>query len=169
MQNSLSFLTQVVTIALIAILIRSLTRAKGAPLPKTRNGTSVYRIKWQWRLFGLTAGLCCVAGLAWSWYDLHHPDGLITGLTVTFTAASIWLASGSITTNQAGITKKGLWRSLFFQWKDITEVRLHKKQGGAIELRSGAQKLVIDSRFNAFQHLLNEIEDHTQEKRRKDG
>jgi len=55
-----------------------------------------------------------------------------------------------------------LWRSLSFQWQDITEVRLHKKQGGAIELRSGAQKLVIDSRFDAFQHLLNEIEKHTQ-------
>jgi len=39
---------------------------------------------------------------------------------------------------------------------------VHKKQGGAIELRSGSQKLVIDSRFDAFQHLLNEIEDRTQ-------
>ena len=39
---------------------------------------------------------------------------------------------------------------------------MHKKRGEAIELRAGSEKIIIDSRFVAFQHLLNEIEDHTQ-------
>ena len=98
----------------------------------------------------------------WSWRDHHaRPDGVLIAITVAFVAAGIWLARGSVTTDQNGITKRGLWYSRSFQWKEITEVRLHKKQGGAIELRFGARKLIIDSRFDAFQHLLNEIEDRT--------
>jgi hypothetical protein len=79
-----------------------------------------------------------------------------------FALLAFWLAiSGSVTTDQNSITKKGLWRSHSFRWGDITEIRLHNKQGEAIELRAGSQKLMIDSRFVAFQHLLTEIEDHT--------
>jgi hypothetical protein len=74
--------------------------------------------------------------------------------TVTLIAAATrWLATakgsdfpenlsittGSVTTDQAGITKKGLWRNYSLQWKEIIEIRLHKKQGGAIELRAGPE------------------------------
>lgn len=73
----------------------------------------------------------------------------------------LWLAVGSVTINQIGITKSFPWYPRSFKWKDITEIRLHKKQGGAIELRSGPQKLIVDFRFNAFHNLLNEIKDRT--------
>jgi hypothetical protein len=164
MGNSLlSVIGSIATVALIAVATRWLSSAKGSPLPKTRDGASVYGIKWQWRAVGLVGAVFWIIVSIWSWHDQHtRPDGVLIGITVAFVAAGLWLASGSITTNQTGITKKGLWHSHSFLWKDITEVRLRKKQGGAIELRSGAQKLVIDSRFDAFQHLLNEIEDHTQ-------
>ncbi len=164
MGNSLlSVIGSIATVALIAVATRWLSGARGSQLPKTRDGASVYGIKWQWRAVGLLGAVFWVIVSIWSWHDQHaRPDGVLLGITVVFVVAGLWLASGSITTNQTGITKKGLWHSLSFQWKDITEVRLHKKQGGAIELRSGPQKLVIDSRFDAFQHLLNEIEDHTQ-------
>jgi hypothetical protein len=71
------------------------------------------------------------------------------------------MASGSVRTNRTGITKKVLWHSRSLRWNEITEVLLRKKDIGAIELRAGSRKLIIESRFNAFQHLLNEIKDQT--------
>jgi len=158
----LSVVGSIATVALIVIATRWLSGAKGSQLPKTRDGASVYGIKWQWQTVGLVGGVFWVVVSIWSWRDHHaRPDGVLIAITVAFVAAGIWLARGSVTTDQNGITKRGLWYSRSFQWKEITEVRLHKKQGGAIELRFGARKLIIDSRFDAFQHLLNEIEDRT--------
>ncbi len=98
----------------------------------------------------------------WSWHDLLHPDTVLISMAVAFILESFWLASGSVSTNANGITKRVLWRSHFLRWADITEVRMHKKRGDAIELRAGSQIIMIDSRFAAFQHLLNEVERHTQ-------
>lgn len=162
MQNSISFILQVATVALIVIATRWLFRAKGAELPKTRHGKSVYGIKWQWRALGFAGAAFWIVVSIWSSHDLHsRPDGVLIAITAVFVTVGLWLASGSVITNQSGITKRVLWRSCSLRWDDITEIRLHKKQGEAIELRAGLQKLVIDSRFDAFQHLLNEIEDHT--------
>jgi hypothetical protein len=86
----------------------------------------------------------------------------MVSIAILFSLGSLSLAIGSISTNASGITKRVLWSSCFFRWGDITEVRMHKKRGAAIELRAGSQKMVIDSRFVPFQHLLNEIEGHTQ-------
>ncbi len=158
----LSIVGSIATVALIAIATRWVSGAKGSQLPKTRDGASIYGIKWQWRAVGFAGGLFAVVMSVWSWHDLHCPEWGLIAISVTFLILSVWLASGSVTTNQSGITKSGLWYSRSFQWKEITEVRLHKKQGGAIELRSGARKLIVDTRFNAFQHLLTEIEDRTQ-------
>ncbi len=162
MQNSASFILQVAIVALIVIATRWLFGAKGAQLPRTRDGTSIYGIKRQWRAVGLAGGVFAIVLSMWSWHDMHRPEWVLIAISVTFVILALWLASGSVTTNQTGITKRVLWYSRSFQWKDITEIRVHKKQGVAIELRSGSQKLVIDSRFDAFQHLLNEIEDRTQ-------
>jgi hypothetical protein len=162
MQKSISFIVQVATVALIVIASRWLFSARGAALPRTHDGSSIYGIKWQWRVVGLAGGAFWVIVSIWSWHDRHsRPDGVLIAITLVFLTVGLWLASGSVTTNQTGITKRVLWRSRFFPWKDITELRVHKRQGGAIELRAGSEKLIIDSRFVGFQHLLNEIEDHT--------
>ena len=140
MGNSLlTVIGSIATVALIAIATRWLSGATGSPLPKTRDDTSVYAVKWQWRAVGLVGAVFWIIVSIWSWHDQHtRPDGVLIGITVAFVTAGLWLAIGSVTTNQTGITKKGLWHTRYFQWKDITEIRLHKKQGGAIELRSGA-------------------------------
>ncbi|NDQ57056.1 MAG: hypothetical protein GZ088_08285 [Acidipila sp.] len=161
MQNSLSFILQVATVSLTVIATRWIFSAKGAQLPRTRDGASLYGVKWQWRAFGFAGGAFAVVISVWSWHDLHRPEWSLIAFSVTLLILSLWLASGLVTTNQSGITKRGIWYSRSFQWKEITEIRLHKKQGGAIELRSGSLKLIIDCRFNAFQHLLNEIENRT--------
>ena len=152
-----------ITVALIAVATRWLATAKGSDRPETRDGINLYRIKWQWRAAGFVGVVFWIAICILESRDFHsRPRGVSIGITVVFLAAGLWIATGSVTTDQTGITKKGLWRNYSFQWKEITEIRLHRKQGGAIELRAGAQKLVMDSRLNAFRHLLNEIEDRTQ-------
>jgi hypothetical protein len=161
-RSFLSVVGSIATVALIAVATRWLSSAEGEQFPKALGGASVYGIKWQWRAIGLVGGIFWAALSIWSWFDRYSsPDGLLIAISLVFVMAGLWLASGSVITNQVGITKRSLWHSRSFQWKDITEIRVYKKQGGAIELRSGSRKLVIDSRFDAFQHLLSEIENHT--------
>lgn len=159
----LSAVGSVATVALIVIVTRWLSGAKGAQIPKTRDDTTVYGIKWQWRTVGLGGAIFWIVVSIWSWHDLHsRPDRVLIAITVMFVTIGLWLASGSVITNRTGITRRGLWLSRSFQWREITEIQLRKKQAESIELRSGSRKLTIDSRFVAFQHLLNEIEHQTQ-------
>jgi hypothetical protein len=158
----LSIIGSIVTVAVIVIATRWLSASEGAEFPRARDGTSTYGIKWQWRTVGLVGGVFWVALSIWSWHDLSRPNGVLIAIAFVFVSLGLGLATGSVTTDQTGITKRTLWSSRSLQWKSITEIRLHKSHGGAIELRSGSQKLVIDSRFDAIRHLANEIENHTQ-------
>lgn len=168
-QNSSSFFAQVATVALTAAALGWLYRAKGAALPKTDDGRNAYGIKIQFRAVGIIGGAFFTVLLVWSWLDLHRPEIVFIAMTLVFSAMGLWLGSGAVITDQAGITKRVLWYSRSFRWGDITEIRLPKKQAGGIELHAGSQKLVIDFRFNALRHLLEEIEDHTGLKATKDG
>jgi hypothetical protein len=159
----LSIVGSAATIALIAAATRWLVKAKGRAVPRIREGNSEYGIKWQWRVLGLVGAFFWVALLIWIWRDLHSRPGPVEiEIAVLFVAVGVWLANGSVSTNDTGITKRSLWSSSSFQWKEITEVRLHKRDGGAIEVRSDVRKIVIDTRFEASQYLLNEIKIHTQ-------
>ena len=142
--------------------MRWLFRAKGPPVPGSRGDTNFYTIKWQWRAVGIVSAVFFIALASWGWHTPpSRQDEIFAGISILFVANGWWLASGSVTTNQSGITRKGFWHSRTFSWGDITEIRVHKKQGGAIELRAGSQKLVVDFRVIAFEHLLREIEDRT--------
>lgn len=152
-----SFIVSVATVALIVFSTRWIFGATGALLPITHNGSSLYRLKWQWPALGYAGVAFCVAMSIWSWRDLHSPDWTLIIFSVIFALMGLWLGSGAVTTNQSGITKKVLWHSRSFRWDEVTEIRLHKNDGGAIDLRAGGQKLIIDVRFVARQHLLTEI------------
>jgi hypothetical protein len=162
MGNSfVSVIGQVATVALIVIATRWIVGAKGADSPRTRDGASVYATKWQWRAIATVAGAFSIVVLIGSWRDRHSPPWTFIIMSIVFVLMGLWFASGTVTTNQSAITKRIFWHSQSFRWGDITELRLHTKQGGAIELRAGRQKIVIDSRFIAFQHLLKEIQGQT--------
>ena len=70
----------------------------------------------------------------------YHVEWEMAATAIVFFVLGVWLASGSVSTTQTSITKRVLWRSLSFRWDQITEVRLHKKDGGAIELRGRSTK-----------------------------
>ena len=152
-----SVLASVATVALIVVATRWVVGARGVLLPITRNGSSLYRLKWQWPALGFAGVAFWVVISIWSSRDLHSPDWTSIIFSVVFALIGLWLGSGAVTTNQSGITKRALWHSRSFRWDEVTEIRLHKNDGGAIDLRAGSQKLVIDVRFVARQHLLTEI------------
>lgn len=163
MTNSMvSILSSAATIVLIVVITRWLSSAQGAQSPRTKGDLNVYGIKWPLKALAVIAVVFCVVLSFWFWRDGHHPDWTMIGITALFVTIGFPLGTGSVETNQAGIRKVGVWRSRFFRWSEITEIRLHTKQGGAIELRADSRKLIVDSRFIAFQHLLKEIEDRTQ-------
>ena len=154
-----------VIVALIVIVTRWVVGAKGAQLPRIRAATNVYAIKWQWRAIGLAGGLfSAFIAVKLFPYDLARAAGWVALIALSAMALlGLWMAIGmSVTTDEIGLTLKTLWNSTSIRWDDITEIRLHKRDGGAIELRAGPQKLIIDVRFVARQHLLNEIIAHTQ-------
>jgi len=154
MQDAIRLISQAATMALIVVATRWLFNTKGASLPTVRKGASVYVIKRQWRAIGLAGAIFFVVLAIWSWHDEHRPDWAMIGMAITVSAAGLWLASGSVITDRSAITRKALWRSRTVHWSKITEIRLHKKGGGGIELRAGSEKLVIDFRIVAFEHLL---------------
>jgi hypothetical protein len=155
------FIGQVATVILIVVATRWIYSAKGADFPRSHDGVSVYGIKWQWRAISFAGGAFWAALSVWSSHDRRSPYWIFIIISLVFVSMGLWIASGAVTTDQRGITKKVLWYSQSYRWGDITELRLHTKQGGAIELRAGPRKLIIDSRFIAFRHLLNEIEGQT--------
>lgn len=161
MLDSASFIGQVATVALIAIGTRWVINAKGAQFPKTSGETSIYGIKWPWRAVGFVSGAFWVVILVWSRHDLRHLDVKLILVPAVFVIGGLWLGIGSVSTDEVGITKRFLWKERSFRWNDISEIRFHKKKG-AIELRAGSKKLVIDYRIVAFEHLLREIEERTQ-------
>jgi hypothetical protein len=159
-----SVIGQAVTVALIVIVTRWIVGAKGAQLPRIHAGTSVYGVKWQYRAVGLAGGLFSAVIALKLPYDLATVASWVSVMALSAVALlGLWMAIGrSITTDQDGITKKDIWHTSSVRWDDITEIRLHKRDGGAIEVRASREKLIIDTRFVARQHLLDEIIAHTQ-------
>jgi hypothetical protein len=126
-------------------------------------------MKWQWRSVGLTSGAFCAILAFESRHQLPAASGwFLVMFFVVLALSGFWLASGSVITNANGITKRTFWRSCSLRWADITGVHLARKDGGAIEVSAGTRKLVVDSRFSGFQHLLAEIEEHIKLKSRGD-
>ena len=162
MDKTASVMLQATTIALFVGAMHWVLEAKGRLLPKINGDGNFYDLKWQWRAVGAAGGLLFVAMAIWGWSSLPaNRHGAAVVVTMLFVLDGLWLATGSVTTDHEGITKRGLWGSRSLAWSEIAEIRVHQNQRGTIELRARSQQLRIDHRINAFQHLLNEIENRT--------
>jgi len=151
-------IAQIATVALIVVASRWLFRAGGAETPRIRGNTRIYPIKWQWRAVGFMSGIFCGVLAVESLRDLSSTANWVALILLALLALSgLLLGIGSITTDESGITKNTLGHSSSLRWGDITEIKCHKKQGGAIEIRAGSRKLIADSRFIAAKFLLEEI------------
>jgi hypothetical protein len=163
MADSLELVKRVVAVALTAYAIRWLFNRKSGPQsPKIHGDVKVYEIKWQLRAAAYLAaalffGLAAV-GLR---DDFGRGRWLVDLLLLAAGLLGLWFGTGVVTSDQNGITKRFLWHSVSLRWNEITEVRLHKRDCGAIELRGNLRKLIVDSRFVAPLYLENEIAQRT--------
>jgi hypothetical protein len=157
-----TFLYQAATVAAIVVVVRWLLSAKSDERPTSHADANVYGIKWQWRVvLGLVA--CTIGAIAVGFRREIFNQREWSAIVIfgSFLLISFWLATGSVRTDQSGISKRVLWHSRALSWSQITEIRVHRKQGGAIELRANSCRLVVDSRFVAMPHLLDEIVEKT--------
>lgn len=150
------------TVALIATATRWLFNAKGDQKPTFRNGAHVYGLKRQIRVVSyVAAALSLLFAIERVRQDLRSMRLTIDLLFAGAAVACVWFGSGAVLTDQNGITKKSLWKSQVLRWEEISQVQVHKRDAGAIELRTGSRTLIVDSRFVAPASLLREIEDRT--------
>jgi hypothetical protein len=162
MADSLELVRGVVTVALTVYAIRWLSSAKGPQSPRIRGDVSVYEIKWQLRAVAYAgAALSFGLGVANLRDDLARRGWIAAMFLLAFGLLAVWFGTGNVTSDQNGITKRFLWHSVALRWDEITEVRLHKRDGGAIELRGNLRKLIVDSRFVAPTYLQQEITQRT--------
>ena len=151
------FLASVATITLIVVATRWLANAKGARLPKVSGDSRIYEIKAELRTVCYVAALFFVViGLAGI---RNEPDQFVLGVVFISAAMfSLWFGTGTVQTSDAGICKKSVGRSQSLRWADIAKVRVHSRDGGAIELSThSSERIVVDSRFAAREFLLDEL------------
>ena len=162
MPDLLDVVKGVATVALIAFATRWLTMDKGSDSPRVKGAVAIYPIRWPVRAAAYTAAVLC---LVFAFADLHSDSVSrrwpATLLFVTLALGAVWFGTGAVTSDETAISKKFLWHSSSLRWDEIREIRLHKRDGGAIELRGTGMKLVVDSRFVAQTHLRHEIEQRT--------
>jgi hypothetical protein len=158
-----SLIGQIAVIAITAKAIHWLRTANGGSLPRSDpDGRNVYEIKWQWKAVGFTTAIFGCVLAVWRSHDFHSMRDWVSIIFFPALALSgLWLATGLVTTDSMGIKKRMLWRSRSLRWDQITEVRLLSKDIGAIDLRAGRRKLIVESRFVGFRHLLDEITNRT--------
>ena len=152
----------VATVALIALATRWVTGAKGSDKPRVNEGVSVYGIRWPVRAIAYSAAaLLLILAVA----DLRTNSAgrrwTLIPLFLILTLGAFWFGSGVVISDETSISKRFLWHGSSLRWKEISEIRFHKRDGGAIELRGNGKNLIVDSRFVAQAHLRHEIEQRT--------
>lgn len=152
----------VATVALIAFTTRWVTMDRGSDSPKIKGAVAIYRLRWPVRAAAYTAAVLCL-GFAFADLrsDLAGRRWPVTMLFVTLALGAVWFGTGAVTSDAAAVSKRFLWHSSSVRWEDIREIRLHKRDGGALELRGDRKKLMVDSRFVARAHLRRETEQRT--------
>lgn len=139
---------------------RWLLRAPGADRPQMKDGVAHYAVKRRFRVLGLMLGPLMGVFCVWTWLDARPAtDWLALSLAILFFADGPWVAWRSVRTDENGITRTVCGFSRRLNWSEITSVQWRDPH--SVVLRTPSRKLVIDSRYEAFEFLVKEIEDRT--------
>jgi len=162
MSGLIDLVKGVATVALTVYGLRCLTTAKGSDSPRIHGEIAVYGIRWQIRAVAYAdAALFLVLALVDVRAELARGHWLLNVLFAALALGAAWFGTGAVTSDSKAISKRSLWHTSSLKWEEISEVRFHKRDGGAVELRGNGKKLIVDCRFVAAAHLRREIEQRT--------
>jgi hypothetical protein len=155
------FILAVFEVAAVVFAARWLLNANATQFPQTRGNTHIYGIKWQMRVIGCTGSLVFLVIIIAFRHDWVIGGGRwLVWIPISLIFLGVGIATGSVATDENGITKKTVGFSRSIRWGEITEIRFHPKQSH-LEVFAGPRKLSIDLRFVAIQKLLDEIATRT--------
>jgi hypothetical protein len=152
---------QILAIALIVYVSRYLLRTDEGESPKERANALYFYVRRKLRFAGVTTALFFSCVLVASWHVVVE-EGVyvILPIALFLICVGTWLASGLVTIDAKGITKRVVGITRSFRWDEITEVRFEQKHN-TIRLQAGSRKMTIDGRFVASKILLEEISRRT--------
>jgi hypothetical protein len=162
MSDLLDVVKGAATVALTVYGLRWLSAVKGSNTPRIHGEVAVYGIKWQIRAVAYAAAaLFLVLALVDLRAELARGRWVINVLFAVLALGAAWFGTGAVTSDSKAISKRSLLHTSSLKWEEISEVRFHKRDGGAVEVRGNGRKLIVDSRFVAATDLRREIEQRT--------
>ena len=142
--------------------VRWLLRAPGADRPQLKDGVAYFAVKRRFRALGFVLGPLMGIFFVWVWLDARAAfDWLALSLAIFLLVGGPWMAWRSVSTDENGITRIVCGLSRRLNWSEITDVQWRARKFPSVVLRTPTRKLVIDSRYEAFEFLVEEIEDRT--------
>lgn len=155
------FILGVSEVTAVVFVVRWLLNAKETQFPQIRGNTHIYGIKWQMRVIGCTGSLVFLVIIIAFRHDWAIGSGRwLVWIPIALIFLGVGIATGSVATDENGITKKTFGFSRSIRWVEITEIRFHPKQN-YLEVFASPRKLSIDLRFVAIQKLLDEVATRT--------
>jgi len=142
--------------------VRWLFRAPGADRPQLKDGVAYYAVKRRFRMLGFVLGPLVGIFFVWVWLDARPAfDWVALSSAIFLLVGGPWMAWRSVSTDENGITRIVCGLSRRLNWSEITDVQWRAREFPSVVLRTPTRKLVIDSRYEAFEFLVKEIGDRT--------
>ncbi len=155
--NPSRFVLGAFEVATVVFAVRLLLNAKGTQLPRTRGNAYIYGVKCQMRAIGSMGSLVFLSILVAFRHEWTDGSGhWLVWIPVALIFLGLGIATGSVTTDENGITKKTFGLSRSVRWEEITEIRFYTEQS-YLEVFASPRKISIDLRFVAIQNLLDQI------------
>ena len=154
-------LWKTIPVAVIVFVTRWLLEEVRGEEPKIFHDSRVYGVRKRIQIAGFgAAGIFAAVAIAFR-REFTSPGELwLIMIPISSVLFGIWLATGSVITNDRGITKKAFFASRSIDWDRISGVRLYERQR-YIEILAGEDKFSIDLRFVAHPDLLDQILRHS--------
>jgi hypothetical protein len=152
-----SAIGHVLTVAVTVYFVRFVLSIPKEESPQVRDDTLHFHTRWRVRLVGLIATVMSAVGFLGSRSLIFEERNyVLAAVPVLFLILGMWVASGVVTLDSAGITRKVLGFVRSFRWEEITEIEFFQRHH-AIRLRAGSHKMTIGGAYVAPRKLLDEI------------
>src|SRR5262245_62020055 len=130
------FIIQTLVVASIVGAVDWVLTADRSAAPTVRGERTIYEVRRRIHVATLISAAVSAAIAVSNYQDLNSiEDWLLTLVFGGFAILGVCYATGSITTDKNGVTKRVFWHRNALSWAEITEVWLLSGDGGAIRVK----------------------------------